>query len=79
MSWTPINTKPGDLIVFNDYTPHRSFNNYSNKRRRMLFLTFNNKKNGNILYVSGETITIDLDKKLVLDGYNVDRIINYSY
>tara|TARA_A100000164_G_scaffold329598_1_gene317435 strand:- start:237 stop:935 length:699 start_codon:yes stop_codon:yes gene_type:complete len=37
-----------------------------------------NKKNGNILYVSGETITIDLDKKLVLDGYNVDRIINYS-
>ena len=47
MYWTPINTKPGDLIVFNDYTPHRSSNNLSNKRRRMLFLTFNNKKNGN--------------------------------
>ena len=47
MQWTPINTKPGDLIIFNDYTPHRSSNNLSNKRRRMLFLTFNSKKSGN--------------------------------
>jgi 2-aminoethylphosphonate dioxygenase len=47
ISWTPINTAPGDLIFFNDYTPHRSSNNLSNKRRRMLFLTFNNKNNGN--------------------------------
>ena len=46
MQWTPINTKPGDLIIFNDYTPHRSSNNLSNKRRRMLFLTFNSKKSG---------------------------------
>ena len=35
-------------------------------------------KNGNLLYVSGETITMDLDKKLMSDGYKVDRIINYS-
>ena len=46
ISWTPINTKPGDMILFNDYTPHRSSNNFSNKRRRMLFLTYNKKKEG---------------------------------
>ena len=47
MSWVPVNTSPGDLIIFNDYTPHRSSNNFSNSRRRMLFLTFNYKKDGN--------------------------------
>lgn len=47
MNWTPLNTKPGDLIIFNDYTPHRSSNNLSNSKRRMLFLTFNKKKDGN--------------------------------
>lgn len=46
ISWTPINTKPGDMILFNDYTPHRSSNNFSNKRRRMLFLTYNKKEEG---------------------------------
>tara|TARA_B100001741_G_C16530959_1_gene589520 strand:- start:347 stop:1111 length:765 start_codon:yes stop_codon:yes gene_type:complete len=47
MKWTPINTFPGDIILFNDYTPHRSSNNLSNKRRRMIFLTFNKKNDGN--------------------------------
>ena len=47
MNWTPINTSPGDIILFNDYTPHRSSNNLSNKRRRMIFLTFNKKNDGN--------------------------------
>lgn len=46
MSWVPVNTSPGDLIIFNDYTPHRSSDNFSNSRRRMLFLTFNFKKDG---------------------------------
>ncbi len=47
MNWTSINTFPGDIILFNDYTPHRSSNNLSNKRRRMIFLTFNKKSDGN--------------------------------
>ena len=46
LSWEPIDTLPGDLIIFNDYTPHRSSNNFSTTRRRMLFLTFNLKKDG---------------------------------
>ena len=34
-------------------------------------------KNQPLLYVSGETITIDLDKQLFKEGYNIRRIINY--
>ena len=30
-----------------------------------------------LLYVSGETISVDLDKQLLNEGYNVKRIINY--
>ncbi len=36
------------------------------------------KKDGKMIYVSGETISIDLDQKLIKEGYNVKRIINYK-
>ena len=35
-------------------------------------------KNGNLLYISGELISYDLDKELKLEGYTVERLINYS-
>jgi len=35
------------------------------------------KKNGKLIYVSGETISIDLDRQLLKEGYDVKRIINY--
>jgi len=35
------------------------------------------KKNGKIIYVSGENISIDLDQELIKEGYDVRRIINY--
>ena len=35
------------------------------------------KKIGNLIYVSGETISIDLDHQLMKEGYNIKRIINY--
>ncbi len=31
-----------------------------------------------LLYVSGETISVDLDRQLLNEGYNVKRIINYE-
>ncbi len=34
-------------------------------------------KNKPLLYVSGETISVDLDKQLLNEGYNIKRIINY--
>ena len=35
------------------------------------------KKNGKLIYVSGETISIDLDQLLLKEGYDIKRIINY--
>ena len=35
------------------------------------------KKNGKLVYVSGETISIDLDQQLLKEGYDIKRIINY--
>ena len=37
-----------------------------------------NTKNEKLIYVSGEIITTNLDKDLISEGYNVDRIINYK-
>ena len=34
-------------------------------------------KNKVLLYVSGETISVDLDQQLVSEGFNIKRIINY--
>tara|TARA_B100000902_G_scaffold190434_1_gene182064 strand:+ start:4738 stop:5436 length:699 start_codon:yes stop_codon:yes gene_type:complete len=34
-------------------------------------------QNGKLIYVSGETITFDLDIQLAKEGYNIERIINY--
>ena len=35
------------------------------------------KKNGKLIYVSGEIISIDLDNQLLELGYSIKRIINY--
>ena len=34
-------------------------------------------KDGKLIYISGETISIDLDQQLLNEGYNIKRIINY--
>ena len=36
------------------------------------------KKNGKLIYVSGETISIDLDQQLLKEGYDIKRIVNYQ-
>ncbi|MDA9606105.1 uroporphyrinogen-III synthase [bacterium] len=36
-----------------------------------------NQKDGKLIYVSGETISVDLDQQLIKDGYSIKRIINY--
>ena len=36
------------------------------------------QKHGNLLYVSGEIISSNLDKDLISEGYKVKKIINYS-
>ena len=36
------------------------------------------KKDGKLIYVSGETISVDLDQQLIKEGYNIKRIVNYK-
>ena len=36
------------------------------------------QKDGRLIYVSGETISQDLDKQLLKEGYDIKRIINYK-
>ncbi len=43
-----------------------------------LILQNHNKKDGKILYVSGELISFNLDEALRREGYEIIRIINYS-
>jgi uroporphyrinogen-III synthase len=44
--------------------------------KELVLLNFN-KKDGTLLYISGETISVDLDQQLLKDGYNIKRVINY--
>ncbi len=43
-----------------------------------LILQNHHKKDGKILYISGEFISSNLDKELTNEGYNISRIINYT-
>ena len=44
--------------------------------KELILLNFNSSE-GKLLYVSGEIVTSNLDKELVLGGYNIKRVINY--
>ena len=46
--WKKITTQPGDLILFGAYTPHRSKKNNTNKARKMMYLSYNAKKDGDL-------------------------------
>jgi len=37
-----------------------------------------NQKDGTLIYISGETISVDLDQQLLKEGYNIKRVINYK-
>ena len=43
-----------------------------------LIIQNHDKQDGKILYISGEFISYNLDKDLTKEGYEVNRIINYS-
>ena len=48
-----------------------------NNLKELILQNFD-KRSGNLLYVSGEIISSNLDKDLISEGYIVKRIINYS-
>ena len=35
------------------------------------------QKDGKLIYISGEIISVDLDQQLIKEGYNIKRIVNY--
>ena len=37
-----------------------------------------NQKDGQLIYISGEMISVDLDQQLTNEGYSVKRIVNYK-
>jgi uroporphyrinogen-III synthase len=47
------------------------------KNLKELVLQNFDKKEGALIYVSGETVSTDLDQQLLKEGYNVKRVINY--
>jgi ectoine hydroxylase-related dioxygenase (phytanoyl-CoA dioxygenase family) len=46
MSFVPYPTKPGDLVFFDCYAPHRSAPNLSDKIRRIYYATYNRTSAG---------------------------------
>jgi len=44
--------------------------------KELLLQNFN-QKDGALIYISGETISLDLDQQLLKEGYIIKRVINY--
>ena len=48
-----------------------------NNLKELILQNFNSS-DGKLLYVSGDIISNELDQELILEGYNIKRIINYK-
>mmetsp|Transcript_35653 Transcript_35653/g.65352 ORF Transcript_35653/g.65352 Transcript_35653/m.65352 type:complete len:487 (-) Transcript_35653:265-1725(-) len=48
MNFQPIICEPGDVVLFDGWTPHRSARNSSSKARRALFLTYSMARSGDM-------------------------------
>jgi hypothetical protein len=44
--WHPLEVSAGDIVLFDSFIPHRSFENRSTRARRALFMTFNRRSDG---------------------------------
>ena len=46
MEWVPVPTDPGDILLFGSYIPHKSPTNRSDHPRRIIYLTYNARAQG---------------------------------
>ena len=46
LEWTPLETEPGDLVLFGSLLPHRSPPNRSARPRRAAYVTYNGRSQG---------------------------------
>ena len=47
MTFEPCPTEPGDAVFFDSYAPHQSVPNLTDRRRRVLYVTYNRLSEGN--------------------------------
>ena len=45
--------------------------------KELIFQNFD-KKEGKLIYISGEKVSVNLDQQLEREGYNIKRVINYK-
>ncbi len=45
-AYVPVHCKPGDAVFFDSYAPHRSQPNQTDQARRVLYITYNKKSEG---------------------------------
>ena len=67
-----LKKKARSIGFYNIFTAEGNVNNL-----KELILQNFNSSDGKLIYVSGEIISNNLDKKLSLEGYNIKRIVNY--
>jgi ectoine hydroxylase-related dioxygenase (phytanoyl-CoA dioxygenase family) len=46
MEWVAVPTNPGDILLFGSYIPHKSPTNRSDQPRRIVYLTYNARSQG---------------------------------
>jgi ectoine hydroxylase-related dioxygenase (phytanoyl-CoA dioxygenase family) len=67
IDFKPYPTKPGDIIYFDSYAPHRSARNSTENQRRLYFSTYNRLSEGNHLEAyykdKRETFPPDIERK----------------
>ena len=45
-AYVPVHCRPGDAVFFDSYAPHRSSPNRTDKARRVLYITYNKRSEG---------------------------------
>jgi ectoine hydroxylase-related dioxygenase (phytanoyl-CoA dioxygenase family) len=46
VDYVPVHCKPGDAVFFDSYAPHRSQPNRTDQARRVLYITYNKRSEG---------------------------------
>lgn len=48
LDWSPLPKEAGDIVFFDSYIPHRSPMNHSSDCRRVLYITYNRMRDGQV-------------------------------
>ncbi|HMV68175.1 MAG TPA: phytanoyl-CoA dioxygenase family protein [Myxococcota bacterium] len=68
LAWQAADVSPGDVVLFDSYTPHRSGTNTSGRARRALYLTYNARSAGDLR----DTYYADKRREFSAEGHAFD-------